>query len=243
MDTTRCHMKNRLRAIFFDIDDTLFSTSRFAKMARNNAVKNMLAYGLKCSQTLAYENLVEVIREFSVNYNQHFQKLLSRLPERSCRGANKSILTAAAVVGYHNTKFRHLTPYPDATKLLRFLQRFRLIKGVISAGLTVKQCEKLVRLGLYKYFNHNAIFITEEIGISKPNPKLFTHVCAKLRLRPSECMYVGNSEQNDIIPSKKAGFHPVLLARREGSTASEARYVVQKFTQLARILRIDFKLN
>lgn len=236
-------MTNRLRAIFFDIDDTLFSTSQFAKMARLNAVKNMVKYGLKCSLRLAYDNLVEVISEFSVNYDQHFQKLLSRLPESSCRGVNKSILTAAAVVGYHNTKFKHLIPYPDATKLLRFLQKFRLIKGVISAGLAIKQCEKLVRLSLYKYFNHNAIFITEEVGISKPNPKLFTHVCAKLRLKPSECMYVGNSEQNDIIPSKKAGLHSVLLARHDGATESEAHYVIQRFTQLQRILKTDFKLN
>ena len=40
-------MSGRLDAVFFDIDDTLFSTSVFAETARRAAVEAMVAAGLQ----------------------------------------------------------------------------------------------------------------------------------------------------------------------------------------------------
>ena len=45
------------RPVFFDIDDTLYSTSEFAAQARRNAVDAMIQYGLRMDRD-------EVLREF-----------------------------------------------------------------------------------------------------------------------------------------------------------------------------------
>ena len=53
-----------LRAIFFDIDDTLFSTSAFAARARRNAIQAMVLHGLQMEPEEALRELNEVIAEY-----------------------------------------------------------------------------------------------------------------------------------------------------------------------------------
>ena len=55
----------RLKAIFFDIDDTLYSTYEFSEMARENAVKAMINIGLRMSQEELRQELDEIVGEFS----------------------------------------------------------------------------------------------------------------------------------------------------------------------------------
>ena len=69
----------RLRAVLFDIDDTLFSTTHFARVARRNAIRAMIRAGLDVPEDEALRELEEVISEFSSNYEHHYDQLLKRL--------------------------------------------------------------------------------------------------------------------------------------------------------------------
>lgn len=238
-----------LKAIFFDIDDTLFSTTEFAEKARKESIAQMIRYGLKVSEKDALYELKEVINEFTSNYDKHFDKLLNRFPSSSFEGVNPAILVAAGVVGYHQTKFRELKPYPDVVEALDALKKTHLILGIISAGLAIKQAEKLVRLDLYKYMNPSAIFISEQIGISKPNIKLYQRACRALKLDPAEVMYIGDNPVNDIDPPNTLGMITVRNRRSpaahhgfsEGKTKPD--YEIQNFYDLLAILKRDFGLK
>ena len=140
-----------LKAIFFDIDDTLYSTYEFSEMARENAVKAMINAGLRMSKEELRQELDEIVGEFSSNYEHHFDKLLLRVPRRFYKSINSATLISAAVVAYHDTKFRHLNAYDDALEVLKLLYNSDLILGVITAGITIKQAEKLVRLKVLPY--------------------------------------------------------------------------------------------
>lgn len=215
-------MATPLRAILFDLDDTLFSTSEFAERARRNAIRSMVANGLRMDEESAYRELLEVIAEFSSNYSNHFDKLLSRIPrERWWPDVNPALLVAAGVIGYHETKSLELRPFADVPGVLRRLARTPLILGVVSAGLEIKQCEKLIRLGLVPCFRGDAIFISEQIGIGKPNPKLWTTACAALHVAPAETMYVGDNPVQDIDPCNRLGM--VTVQSRRGTRHQGAR--------------------
>ena len=54
-------MARELDAIFFDVDDTLFSTTRFAETARRNSIRAMINLGLDVDFEEAYRELLEVI--------------------------------------------------------------------------------------------------------------------------------------------------------------------------------------
>jgi putative hydrolase of the HAD superfamily len=62
-----------LRAIFFDVDDTLYSTTEFAERARYAAVDSMIEHGLKMPREEVYRELMEVVREFSSNNDRHYR--------------------------------------------------------------------------------------------------------------------------------------------------------------------------
>ena len=157
---------------------------------------------------------------------------------------NPAIIVAAGVVAYHETKFRELSPYEDAVVALRKLARTSLILGIITAGLEIKQAEKLVRLGLLEYLNPNAIFISDQIGISKPNVKLYQRACSDLNLKPIQCMYIGDNPANDIDPPNQIGMITVRNRRsgkylgREGLTTAD--YEIYDFYDLLKILERDF---
>lgn len=238
---------SKLHAIFFDIDDTLYSTSEFSEEARKNSLEAMIEQGLTMSKDQLFEELQEVIREFSSNYEHHFDKLLLRLPRRYYKGKNPAIIVAAGVMAYHDTKSRLLAPYEDAVEVLRLLSKTDLLLGVISEGLEVKQAEKLVRMRLVQYFANNAIFISNQLGISKPNPKLYQRACSDLNIKPTESMYVGDNPLYDIDPPNSIGMMTVRMRRGGKYQEEESRTAptleVQNFWDLLDYLRAEFDLE
>src|SRR4051812_41792378 len=94
----------KLEAIFFDVDDTLFSTSDFARRAREASVDAMIAAGLQWPRADLLTELDEVVKEFTSNYSNHYNRLLQRLPRRALKGVNSGLVVAAGVVAYHETK-------------------------------------------------------------------------------------------------------------------------------------------
>lgn len=235
-----------LKAIFFDIDDTLFSTTDFASKARRAAVEAMRRRGLRLPTEHILRELHEVIVEFSSNHEHHFDKLLLRLPRRSWDGVNPAILVAAGVQAYHDSKFHQLRPYPDVPPVLARLARTDLVRGIITAGLEVKQADKLLRLGLYDYFTPTAIFISDQIGISKPNAKLFQRACDEVGVAPRESMYVGDHPTHDIDPANALGMITVHV--RRGKHAPEQgrtkpTYTLKNFKELLTVLRKDFNVR
>jgi putative hydrolase of the HAD superfamily len=228
----------RLRAILFDIDDTLCATTEFAQRARHNAVQAMLAAGLDLPAAEVYDELEEVIREFSSNYEHHFDKLLLRFPPEKTAHLNRALVVAAGVTAYHDTKFREWKPFPGVRELFADLERAGLRLGVITHGLAVKQAEKLIRLELVPYLDPSAIFISDAIGISKPNPKLYQLALRRMDLAPAEVMYVGDHPAHDIAPPKSLGMITVWARAmaKHGLDDCEPDHVIETFADLRRLL-------
>ncbi len=236
-----------LRAIFFDIDGTLFSTSEFARRAREAAIDAMIQVGVKLDREELLLELQEVIREFSSNYDSHFDKLLLRIPKRVYKGVNPAVIVSAGVVAYHETKFSGLDPFEDVFEGLRRLEHVDIVRGVITEGLEIKQAEKLLRLNLYNFLTPHAIFISHQLGISKPNEKLYQRACGDLNLKPSQCMYVGDNPKLDIDPANQIGMVTVRV-RREGpylevEGETQADHEIQNFWDLLEILRDRYELE
>jgi len=202
-----------LRAIFFDVDDTLYSTSEFADLARRRGIDAMVQTGLDITRENLARELNEVIAEFPSNYEHHYDKLLVRLPASTLAGVNPAVVVAAGVVAYHETKVHELKPYDDVLFALRRLSKTDLTLGVITGGLAVKQAEKLIRLGVLKYLHPRAVFISDQVGFGKANPKLFLRACQEAGVQPPEAMYIGDNPTNDIDPPNEIGMITVRIHR------------------------------
>jgi len=236
-----------LDAIFFDIDDTLFSTSVFADKARRAAVDAMVQAGLRADRAEAMRELEEVIGEFSSNYGSHFDKVLDRLGPESTDGHNRAVIVAAGVVAYHETKWRELKVYDDVYEVLKWLASTQLVRGIISAGITIKQAEKLVRLEVLEFLTPSAIFFTDQVGFSKPNPRLYRRVLQRLKLQPHRCLYVGDNPTHDIDPCNREGWLTARIRRsgrhslEEGET--KPRHEIRDFFDLRTILQTEYGIG
>jgi putative hydrolase of the HAD superfamily len=232
----------KLDAIFFDIDDTLCATTAFAQRARRNAVKAMIAAGLKAPEELVYRELDDVIAEFSSNYEHHYDKLLLRLDPKSLEHVNPALVVAAGIAAYHDTKFRELQPFEGVRELFRDLRQAGVRLGVITHGLTVKQAEKLVRLQLVAYLDPEAIFISDQIGVAKTNPKLYQAALERSNVRPERAMYVGDNPRNDVVPPRSLGMKTcwARMVDRHPLDGAQPDHVITSFAELRALLRESY---
>ncbi|TAH35005.1 MAG: HAD family hydrolase [Planctomycetota bacterium] len=194
-----------LRALFFDVDDTLYSSTQFAESARERAVDAMLARGLRMERARVLQELQGVVAEFSSNDDRHFDRLLERLPASATAGVNKALLVVAGVIAYHQTKWEELRIRTSAQRLLEDLAATELRLGVITSGITKKQMEKILRLGLDRYVDPGLIFITDQQGIAKSNAKLYVRAAQVAGVPPAAAMHVGDHPAHDVDSAKRAG--------------------------------------
>jgi len=236
--------KRPLSLITLDIDDTIYSSTDFARLARENALKALIAVGLKIDLKSAQSEMDEVVSEFTSNDPNHLDRLLQRLPKATLDGINPAILVAAGVVAYRDTVHNSLKAYEDAIEAMKRLQAAGYRLGIVSQGVTIKQAEKLVRLRILPYLDKRAIFFSDQIATSKSNPKFFIRAAESVGAQPARCMHVGDRPDRDIDPANSAGWITVLNRRtgryheRPGTTPPS--YVIHNFWDLIEVLDKDF---
>jgi putative hydrolase of the HAD superfamily len=165
------------------------------------------------------EELQDVVAEFTSNYGNHFDQLVVRLGDSLREGVHRALVVAAGVRAYHDTK-AELRAFPDAVRCLDRLRHTTLQRGILTNGLTIKQAEKLVRLGLQGYFSPGALFISEDLGVAKPHQRIFRIACKRMGRAPGEVMYVGDNPVKDIDAAHEAGL--VTCLRRGSGKHSRA---------------------
>jgi putative hydrolase of the HAD superfamily len=193
-----------INAVFFDIDDTLYDTSGFAKLARKAALNAMIDAGLPLSHDDAYTLLREIIKEKGSNYDRHLNVLTKRV-----FGEEKPLLIALGMITYHNVKFALLRLFPETMSTLIHLKAKGYHLGVISNGLTIKQYEKLVRLGLHHFFD--SVVTSQEANVEKPDIAIFKMAMEKMGCKAENSVMIGNSFNDDILGAINAGMSAVFL--------------------------------
>jgi putative hydrolase of the HAD superfamily len=225
-----------IKAIFFDIDDTLYDSTKLATMARRNSIQAMIDAGLRIKdEDRVYKVLEGIIIKFGPNYSKHYDELMAEL---GLEWDPKII--AAGVVAYHDTKAGYLKPFPEVIPtLLKLKDRYKL--GIISNGLAVKQWEKLVGLGIHHFFD--IVTTSEELGYSKPEKQIFEFAIEKLGLKPRECVMVGDKLETDIIGANRAGMYSIRLKKgkhmheKPGSKESTPLFEIEDISEIFKALK------
>jgi HAD superfamily hydrolase (TIGR01509 family) len=230
-----------LKAILFDVDDTLFDrrgaqllaldviTCEFCDLFAGIDRQRLVDAFLESDRLtiLEFYGDIYTVKNVRVRRAQVFLDLLG------LNGAHADAIAALYVEVYP----RMNAPVDGAAALVETLApRFQL--GVVSNSLPDVQYQKLETLGIRHFFE--CIVLSEEFGVRKPDPAIFWHAIGLLGREPKECLYVGDSYTADVEGGKKAGmqvcwFNPGGL--HPAQVGVESDYEIRALVEILEILK------
>jgi putative hydrolase of the HAD superfamily len=131
-----------------------------------------------------------------------------------------------------------VTPFPDAVAVLRALRAEGIRVGVLTNGPSDTQRRKLEVSGLEPELD--AIAISGEIGVPKPDPEAFRKALALLHTRAEETAMVGDSLENDVLGALGAGLAAVVwMPRAHDGDLPPGAHLAREIAEVPRLLGLD----
>ncbi|NLG50855.1 MAG: HAD family hydrolase [Chloroflexi bacterium] len=205
------------KGVFFDLYGTLviFSDMDGAWLAWRTALYNQLVeHGLSLSEQefapygdgMASRPVPPLADDGLTLYERKLQALCHdlRLPL-----SRQSIVTTAAYTVA--TWQQWIALDPEAPSVLRTLQESRQLALISNFDHPPHARAVLADLGLLPFFE--AVVISGDVGVSKPDPRIFSFALNQTGLKPEEVVYVGDSVE-DVQGARAAGLCPIRIRRR-----------------------------
>ncbi len=196
----------KIKTILFDIDNTIYNYDR----ANEEAIEKIYDY---CRQNFQWEKaltkklLCEAQREVKETLVSDCATLHNRLIRYQVMLENqKKDLFPHAQNLYHlywDTLLEVMRAEPGVETLFQWLRSQNLKIGIATDMTAYIQYEKLKKLNLLSYVNF--IVSSEEVGVEKPDKKLFHRCAQKASCKPCECLMIGDSLEKDVKGALRAG--------------------------------------
>ena len=116
-----------IKAVIFDLDNTLLDFISMKQSAVSSAVHAMIEAGLDLDEKSSYERIITLYQETGWENQQIFDIFLT---EKTGEVDNKYL--AAAIVSYRRAREATLRLYPDVQRTLNILGKMGLKLAVVS---------------------------------------------------------------------------------------------------------------
>jgi putative hydrolase of the HAD superfamily len=197
-----------IRALIFDLDDTLFLEADYYRGGFRAVSAELAARGVgDATHTLALFERWNA----EPGFDRIFQRAASEL------GFDEAWV--ADLVRVYREAPRQIELCVDAAEWLpRWRREYRL--GCVTNGRSELQRAKLRLLGLDQWLETVAVSGELPPGHAKPNPAGLLKVAATLAVPPSQCVYVGDQPAVDGMAARGAGMRSVRMRRPGGFFAA-----------------------
>jgi HAD superfamily hydrolase (TIGR01549 family) len=101
--------------------------------------------------------------------------------------------------------------YPDVVPCLEALEGSLRLGVIANQPSSVRQA--MERDGLTRFFE--VWGVSDDLGLQKPDPKLFSHVLYTAGISPARTAMIGDRLDYDVRPAKTAGMRAVWVLRGE----------------------------
>jgi 2-haloalkanoic acid dehalogenase type II len=228
-----------IRAIAFDLDNTLIDFNTFKRKTANAAAKAMIRHGLKGTVKGIAEEIWDIYGERGIEYQKTFGTLLWE--KHGIRDLTRfERIQQAGILAYLDEKFKCLRPYADVPPTLRKLsKRFPLY--IITDAPRNKAWQRLVITGLYKFFPDDHVITFDDTKVHKPDPMPFREFLKRTGFKPEEVLFVGDNPERDVKGAKSAGMKTALAAYGwvlSRDSKEKAGYVLKSFKDLQETVRV-----
>lgn len=218
--------------LIFDLDDTLLDF----KTAEASAIKQVMAeFGIDPND----EN-VELYSGINLSFWKRFEK--NEIPREEifegrfiefAKALKISIDTRKMSQQYFEALSLGGQVFPYTIPLLEYLYKKYTLSAATNGAL-ITQKRRIAASGIEKYFK-GGIYISEEIGLQKPQKKYFEHILTALGNPPkNQVLVLGDSLSSDILGANNISVDCCFVNLR-GQTLPEnlkANFVVNSLEEI-----------
>ena len=219
-----------IRAVIFDLDNTLIDFLKMKRIAVDEAIDAMIDAGLSLPKKKALDILYDVYKEKGFEDPKIFQKFLKKVT-----GKVDHKKLAYAIVAYRQARVGFLHPYPGTKRTLIRLKEKGLKLGIVSDAPKLKAWIRLVNMKIDDFFD--VVVGLEDTGRLKPSRLPFRAALKELKVKPSECLMVGDRPARDMKGAKALGIKTCFAAYGyEGKTKVKTDFVIEDISELTSII-------
>jgi len=199
----------KTRAVLFDLDDTLFDHLGSARAALTDVHRlyaadvGFDAFERQHTHHLEVLHLDVLAGRLSIDdaRRERFRRVFESLGLSLEAGGTDTVAAA-----YRRAYIASRRALDGAAALLETVRAHARV-GIVSNNLLDEQREKLEFCGLAPLID--VLVVSEEAGISKPDPAIFRIALDRLGVTPDAAVMLGDSWAADIVGAARAGIRPV----------------------------------
>lgn len=219
-----------IRAVIFDLDDTLYLESEFFRSGFAEVASELDKRGFGPVQKT--RQMLE-----SIHFGEGRDQVLSRASDR-LRFPAEWVPELVEILRGHAPS---VSLAPDAVETIeRLRSRYRL--GCVTDGFAAVQRRKIDALGVDRLLD--IIVVADDMGRAcwKPNPAAILACCDRLGVAADECIFAGDNPERDIRGARNAGMVSVRVRRSGGYFSSTpavedaADYEIVTLTEIENVL-------
>lgn len=199
--------------IVFDVDDTLYEQILPFKKACQKVLKEEIDIEKMYHRSRYYSDLkFEDSRNGTMTMKEYHIYRVQKAAEDL--GVFLSDEEAYEFQLEYKKNQAHLEIPKELENLLEKLAKDKNIKlGIITNGPSEHQWFKVKSLELEKYIPKGNIIVSYDVGINKPDKKIFEEMEKRLNLDNDKLLYVGDSLENDVGGANAAKWKVIWINR------------------------------
>ena len=194
-----------IKAIIFDVDNTLID---FLKMKRHcliAAVDAMIAAGLKAKRDDALRWIYGFYEKHGYEHGYVFERMLKAMHK-----AMDFKILATGIQAYRKARVDRVFAYPNVKKTLMALKKRNMKLCIVSDAPKLNAYGRLVAMGIVDLFDFVIAF--EDTHHHKPHSLPFVKALEKLQCKPEEVLMIGDRLDRDVLGAQKMGIKSCLAA-------------------------------
>jgi putative hydrolase of the HAD superfamily len=206
-----------IEAVLLDLDDTILDNQVGVETAKQ-ALAALLAERLGDVAPGAIEAAFEAASEWFWKDDERHRwgrldmaRARRAVVERLLEGIGRPDPRLAAEGGALYTELRDASyvPFAGALESLARLRARTGALGLVTNGDASAQRAKIDRLGVAHYFD--VIVVEGELGVGKPDRRVFAHALGALGAAPEAALMAGDNYVCDVLGALDAGLHAVWI--------------------------------
>ncbi len=221
-----------IKAVIFDIDNTLTDFMKMKRTAVDAAVEGMMDAGLPGAKDELVKEVFDVYWKEGIEDQKIFDKIL-----KAKLGHIDFKMLAGGILAYRRAKNGTMVLYPRVNHTLIELMKLGIKRTVISDAPKMEVWLRIVGLGLHHYFDD--IITSEDFGVKKPDPKPYRRALELLGTKPEETLMVGDWPDRDIKGAAGVGIRTAWAKYGDtfGTKESGAEFEIDDIYEVIGIIK------